>query len=453
MKKLICMLILFVILPSVLADGMIIDRIGPVLEKQQLVAINYENGLQKMILTIQTDKLRSDKSVWIFPVPAKPNDIVIDVVTQFPRFYGKEVTQEAKNNLEGIFKLSSLSQIYPFFFFFIGGTFGAMESKGLAETMTGVRLEKGETVTVYEHIEKEGITTELLGAETGLDLYVYLKRKGLEVPMQSLDFLRDYTHRDYTFVVSWISNLEQVQTKKQQEMYYPYYGGRVLGVEIMFPTDKIYFPLVPTSIYGSEKVPVKIYVLDFVKPELYKELEGFTKVGYYKGSSERYYYTSESGLESFYGDQTVTKYTVIDIINAPSKYLKEDLWIVEGSPGKVKYANFINALFGNELISILIWLVLISMLTGLIAGKIIFKEGKKFALVGLANCFSIIGLIIATIFIKVERIDPALKRKLKEAGLITIGGNFGKKIIFIVLFSVLFLILSWLISLVLKLPL
>ncbi len=39
---------------------------------QQICAINYENGIENMILSIKVDSLDGEKAVWIFPVPAKP---------------------------------------------------------------------------------------------------------------------------------------------------------------------------------------------------------------------------------------------------------------------------------------------------------------------------------------------------------------------------------------------
>ena len=82
MKKLInSVCIIFILLSSLeLADGgMFIRRpdgwqLHP--EERQLCAINYENGYQNMILSINfdSDTKGSEKAVWIFPIPAKPED-------------------------------------------------------------------------------------------------------------------------------------------------------------------------------------------------------------------------------------------------------------------------------------------------------------------------------------------------------------------------------------------
>ena len=75
---------------SALADGMIIrpdpysDRWDYLGESNQQAFINYEDGLEKMILSIGMEET-SGNAVWIFPVPSEPNKVVIDVVTQFPK--------------------------------------------------------------------------------------------------------------------------------------------------------------------------------------------------------------------------------------------------------------------------------------------------------------------------------------------------------------------------------
>ena len=76
----------------------------------------------------------------------------------------------------------------------------------------------------------------------------------------------------------------------------------------------------------------------------------------------------------------------------------------------------------------------------------------KFAIIGLANCLSIIGLIIATVFVKTKKIDPKLKKQIKQAGL-TVTATDHRKIIFVIAFSVLFLLLSWLLGSLLMAPL
>ncbi len=96
------LLIVSLAIPNLaLADGMIIrpdpysDRWDYLGESNQQAFINYEGGLEKMILSIGMEET-SGNVVWIFPVPAEPNKVVIDVVTKFPRLSGEEISKKAK---------------------------------------------------------------------------------------------------------------------------------------------------------------------------------------------------------------------------------------------------------------------------------------------------------------------------------------------------------------------
>ncbi|OQA37552.1 MAG: hypothetical protein BWY51_01031 [Parcubacteria group bacterium ADurb.Bin316] len=105
---------------------------------------------------------------------------------------------------------------------------------------------------------------------------------------------------------------------------------------------------------------------------------------------------------------------------------------------------------------------IISYLAALLNCLIIFKETRnlkifKYALLGLFNCLTIIGLIVATVFWKTKQIkneDKPVFEELKKRGYPTTGFLLGdwRKFIFVPLFSVIFLILSWLIIGLLSLP-
>jgi len=69
--------LLFVFVHSAYADGMFYKRYSDNIMwelqnvGQQLCAINYESGLEKMLLYVDLKDLQGEKAVWIFPVPAK----------------------------------------------------------------------------------------------------------------------------------------------------------------------------------------------------------------------------------------------------------------------------------------------------------------------------------------------------------------------------------------------
>jgi len=298
---------LFVFIQPVSADGMIhiydpdMYRWGLVNENQQLTAINYENGFQNMILSVDVTEMRGEKAVWLFPVPAKPDKIAIDVIKGFPRLWGYDVKERTDDTISGTFSVMRLSQVYTFpFMFMFYGYRDAMPS-GLKEG-----------VTIHEQIEKMGLTTELISAKEGNTLYNYLTNKGLDLPFDSKSILDEYVGKEYSFVVSWISDVEKF---KQESATTDMYGRTIntIGVSITFPTDKIYFPLKPTSVYGSTRVPILIYVMDHVTPELYPEIRQESQVNYFVQD----YYTVSPEFSSFFNGKTTIqdlKYTKIKMI-------------------------------------------------------------------------------------------------------------------------------------------
>jgi ribose/xylose/arabinose/galactoside ABC-type transport system permease subunit len=180
---------------------------------------------------------------------------------------------------------------------------------------------------------------------------------------------------------------------------------------------------------------------------LFDEIESYAKTNYYVQS-----YVDKWSLREFFGNSEAKEYTKLEIY-APSKYFKEDLWFSEGAPAKVSYASGIYyAISEHTLISAILLILVISAAAGAVAGLIVFREIKKYALVGLANIFTIIGLAIAVAFTKTKRIDEIFRRRLRQEGFMVISAD-RRKFVFIVLFSILFLVISLIVGYVLKMPL
>jgi len=430
------------------------DRWEMLDEEQQLCAINYHEGIQNMILSVNTgEEITGEKVVWIFPVPANPEKTAINIVKGFPMFRGYDVRYMADQSIYAIFSLIRVTQIYtlPLFIFHRGMGPAGLGSIGAY----GVSIGKGiEGVTVHESIEKSGLTTELVSAIDSNSFSNYLISKDLDVPPNFKSILDDYIGEEYSFVISWISDVEKFKLE-QPEGYliglleegkidearalfdnlayesekYDFYWimnnifenidegrnikeyqieelkrirgtGNILSVFISFPTNKIYYPLKPTSVYGSKRVPATIYVLGYVKPELYPEIKADSEVDYF---FDEFFDIPDELRDFFTGSDTKDlKYTKIKI-NPPSKYLTEDLWIKKGVPFKVFLADSVNRFpfwFG------LFFFVICSCLASLLSGIIIFRDRTvsklKFALFGLWNFLTLIGFSIVAYISKID---------------------------------------------------
>lgn len=454
MRKLISLfLICLFVMPLVLADGMIIRPRDYIVEKGQLAYIDYNKDakLEKMLLGIQLGNMHGQKAAWIFPVPSNPNDVAIDVLPNLPNYYGSEVKSYARNLISNIVEKMVMYQIWPAFFFFNRIVY-SMNAPSVGRAMESTSVETGQSVVVYEHIEKYGLTTELVGAKDGAAIRLYLVNKGLEVPFEANTVLRNYADKDFTFVVSWLNEPQyDIQKGMAEPSYYPNY--RQVGVQVMFKTGKAYYPLLPTSVYGSEKVPATIFVNGYVEPVVPEGIKSFTKTTYMKTSGG--YYPMYD--DSFSSGATPKEYTVISINDVPSKFFTEDMWFTEGAPSEVNYAtSIVNSFDYDSQQGIKVWFMVLalSLLLGSLLGLIIFREQWwKLALVSLANGLSIIGLIIALFFVKTKGVDSNLKQKIKQAGLVTISRDFTRKFIFLLSFSILFVVLAYVLGAILKAPL
>jgi hypothetical protein len=406
---------LLVIPNLALSDGMIIrpdpysDRWDYLNESNQQAFINYEDGLVKMILSIGMEEV-SGNAVWIFPVPAEPNKVVIDIVTKMPRLSGEEITKKAKSNLFDIKKVLPATQIYTIPFIVWWGIMVTYEEPvgglSVAFPLGMGRVIETDVIT-YEHLEKEGVTTEIITAKTAQALYQYLQNKNLKVEEGSIPVLDYYIGKEFTFVVSWISETTAVTPTLKQR-----------GVFVTFPTQKIYYPLLLTSVYGSKVVPATIRIIGHRSPKIFKDIKNYTETKYFINGNV----TIEEELKGFYkGPIKNVKYTKVEI-KAPSKFLTDDLWISPRAPLKTYYSSFVAQ---HPFFSGIFLLILSSIITGIIAGGIVFRDLRnknsifKLALIGLSNCLSIMGLLITTFIVGTKARDEnivSLLNKLKQKG-------------------------------------
>jgi hypothetical protein len=389
---------------------------------RQTCAINYEDGFENMLLSVDISDLRGEKAVWIFPIPAEPSGTSIDIIKGFPRFGGYDMERQADETVADAFLWMRLSQVYTIPYMM------------LMTTMQLVPPDLG--VEVHEHVEEMGLTTELITAEDGTAFYEYLTDTGLDLPPDLRSVLEEYVGKEYSFVASWISDIERFrQETAGEDIYGPIIN--TAGVSIRFRTDSIYFPLRPTSVYGSSTIPMLIYVMGHVTPELYPEIERESRVNYYLQG----HYDVPGELSSFFGGRRAIedlRYTRIRI-SAPSHALTEDLWIDDSAPVGLAVADFVNR---YAWIGTTIFFALSSCLASLFAGTIAFRRGRtlktRLALLGLFNFLSLVGFVVACAFLadRTVRSGSGPEPRLR-------AGWDSRKSLFTLLFTVFFLILTF----------
>lgn len=451
--------------PTICADGMIIkpdpysDRWDYINENNQQAFINYQDGLEKMIISVGLEEAERDV-VWIFPVPADPNKIGLDIFKELPKLSGEEISLTAKKNFSNLNSVLQSTQVYtiPFILVkhFLGySTTGKGFGRGL-EMTSGKIDEKAPNLIIHTHLEKEGVTSEIITAKTADALYDYLKGWGLNIKSGSVPILDYYIGKEFSFLASWITPQELLPTSNYQADYRPPYGIEEVtrspvtqrGVFVTFPTQKIYYPLVPTSVYGNTIVPATIRVLGHVSPKIFADLKGYASVEYFTDKKS----SPSTDLKDFFGKNPWNlKYTKIEI-RAPSRLLTNDLWINPQAPLKTYYSTFVAKHPG---ICFLVLLFFSSMLAGMFTAPIVFVEFRnkeallKFGRLGLSNCLSLIGLSIATLLTKTKKITEEMVPLLKE---IKQKGYFGRRKLSLVLTIIVLPFLPFFVPLALTLP-
>ncbi len=458
------------------ADGMVIipdDNIY-LKEKSQQVVINMEGGMQKMVVAINTDQT-DKKALWLLPVPATPEKITIDVAEYFPDMYGSDVKISASEQLDKIRAFLLSSQIYPTFFtnIFESNYYDKAYTNSLA-----VPEKAGDAsdmaVQVEETLTKDGITVELITAKESDALSEYFKSKDLDVKEDITKVLDQYIGKDFSFVAAWLdpnyegtdygdviplnadgreateSSSAEGSAEKDiapEIAMYPYPYSPTRGIVINFPSDDVYFPMIPTSVYGSETVPLVLKIAGYYEANLNKELKSFATTTYHHGGYVEFYPQMTSLFTNTYDLEK--DYTKLEI-NAPSKYFTEDLTLEKGMPAKERTLLWISK---YPFPIALVLFAIISMLASTLSALIVFKESRaknkwwKYLLFGLFNLLSFIGLIIATLFKKTKEptedqlkfIEEAKSKGLNARGILT---KDSRKWGFLVLFTAIFVAVS-----------
>ncbi|MGD9642964.1 MAG: hypothetical protein AB7V08_09520 [Elusimicrobiales bacterium] len=485
--------------PSAHADGAFLGttelgRWDYVSEESQSALITHENGLQKMLLSASAKATEGKSLIWIFPVPAAPQNVTIDISSEMPKMYGEQIHYALKRELKKIRYSLFKTQLYTIqpklgkFYSVQRMMFGAAASLGSGN-------ENASSVVVHEHIDKDGIVSELITAKNGADIYDYLRKNGINAENGSIQILDKYISQDFSFVVSRISPQEVVVSTKDVAYYlqrenrtqwpltvksiyeakereYPrsewwrlkndkhidvfdqivtqvardttairtikqyLLDRRTIGKGILvsFPSSNIYFPLLLTSVYGDRHVPLSIKVLGFASPVLFNEIKKYSTVEYYMGSG----WKTSPALTKYFNTPSKFEYTKIDI-DAPSNSFVQDLTITNTAPIKIQaYRHII------RYPSHLFWplLILLSAAAGILVGCGMFPELRtvrgavRFGVIGLGNCLSIIGVLFFTNWLLPKHDDPTIKEVLEA---LKRKGYYWKRRVGTILLSMMFL--------------
>ncbi len=386
----------------VLADGGVFSKYGDLIyldQSSQSAVISQFSGVQCMLISIDFDWQESDAVAWIFPLPSDPEATQTYIVDGAPAFYGQDIIKEARGELTDSLAVYTISYATSSFVPWPASmlltralfpSYGVAPSGSLGGEDGG--SDGGTTVTIHSHIERYGLVVEVISATEGEGIYLYLTQQGLEISENVVPPLDDYVEKDYSFVVTWVE--ESTESNRQ------------LGVVTEFPTEEIFYPLILTSIYEDDVIPMKIIVTEHVEPRVFPEIEPYIETRYFRGDDiyldyERDYAPETHMFVDRIEDNWQRRFTVIEL-SAPSKDLKDDLWMTVGAPDKLDMAESIEVYFGGftSILTLMLIALAASVLAQMTVGGLYVgwkKENLRYYLIlALANLIGIWFLVVVT---------------------------------------------------------
>ena len=425
-------LILCIPLP-VFADGKVftgLDRSGfrHISQNEQRAAIKFENNVEDLVIAISYIPEEDTSALWIFPVPAKPDTVKLDVVDRFPTVRGYDPYRETDAAIWQMMMYARFTQFYPTCFEVTAGS-----------SLRGVQL--------HGEVEKYGIRAEVITADSEEALIGYLKAKE-KIPAGSFSDFAGYLNERYSLVVCYIDSREKLLNEFPEAEKLLKIGGRDPNerwpcLHVRFPTEKAYYPMKPTSGYGHELMKFDFYVSGYVyaRPLVGNSLLGLPHPNavdqpirfYHKNPDARNSGDAQEDTTFFIG----SKYTHLSF-SAIAKEMDQDIYFPEYRSPKLRYAEIL-AFFNNrwgKMLCAITFAAALSYIAGGLTGLLFFKKWKSYARFALWNLLTIIGLGCA---IYLSKKPHAMEMK-------------NHRIRFLLIFFMIFMVLSVFMQLLLLTP-
>jgi hypothetical protein len=389
---------------------------SPIVPGEQRAAIFHREAIQKMVIAINFEADDEDSALWIFPVLGTPDRTKVDLLDSFPPFHGVDSREEAEDTIEQMLMWMRLTQFWTV----------------LQEITRPILLgSKSGGSSVYMEMEKWGIQVEAITAESLEGLEIYLKQRHPGIRRDQLQTFSPYLSGEHVLIVARISSRQQLL--KEFPSYSDRYNsslGRSPCLSVEFHTDRPFYPLRPTSGYGSTEAPINLYVLGLVQPETTASLARDISISHHVQQGPL---PAEFLPGTTNGEQE--PYTRITI-RTPAQNLTDDLWFFPTRPPDWSYGVWIDSLDSVAIFTMFPILVAgISYLAAGLSSLWLLGKWKGYAALGLYNLLSLAGLFLRVRFFPGERVK-------------TLRG-----VRFITLFSLTFVLLTNLLNIALLLPL
>ena len=375
---------------------------------QKSAYVNYQNGVESLILTLEKTNPNSDL-VWIIPIPAKSNEIkTFNNLKYKPAIYdGIKLEDKTKPMIITQMVILSISEFIP--------TLTLPTLIGLLpETFEDFIIEQIWLITKdflgsdfqalpitnfsIEEIDNSGITTEVIEATSEDDLKQYLLENNIIIDNNKLKPLRDYYQKGFSFVITKINKDEPSLDFSNKQIN--------RAIMIKFPNDKIFFPITKTSDGFSDKSSELINVIGL------KNLNGNIKEGEITTFKKLFVTINPEAFTKDFSNEVnlfkISDYAYFTLIGFKmDRDSNEDIYL---DPVYSVGGELSKFLIENTAFSIFFIWIFFSIISSVIASFICFKEARskkivKFAFLGLANLLSFWGLAFVTALLKTKKVQ------------------------------------------------
>lgn len=252
--------------PRELVDATAAGRWKLLPEAEQRCEITHQNGRQYLTLAVAPGAGPEDlgRALWLFPVPSVPEEVQISMERSLPDWDGREIVRPARKQTDAL-----------------AAVLGVVQSPVAALAFVALEIQKvlkacpspctPLIVAGDKRIEHHPWATELVSTENAPALAQYAEIRSLSLPSNAVWTLERYMDGKHSFVATWISDhdrlkLERAAWTKSIEDHrialevsaahtvpevsatYSFAG---VGAAVSFPAERLFYPLVPMSLYGS----------------------------------------------------------------------------------------------------------------------------------------------------------------------------------------------------------
>ncbi len=397
--------------PILHADGMamkyrVYDRAGRdryklQQENSQSGVILYREGVEHLLLAVGLEddaQMQDAQSVWLFPIQGTdPNAVVLDLVDQFPTFYGTDPRRKMMQRIDEAVGAAYATQIWSSCLL---PSLGSFRSRNVNPLGVGIGA----------MVERYGMHSEVVRAESLEALAAHLNSQGMQADVGSLSTLSDYVAGEYLLVLTWITSPNEFRAhfgdlglpNEVKSLAWP-------CVYVAFPTDEMFFPMKPTSVYGEVRVELDLVILDHVKSVVADEaLDKKLRTQHYEMASEKLDLplgmAEALAVDSVSGE--MVRYTRITS-SSKAMYFAEDLVFVsapqEGWAAASLLSGFLNSHQWVRLLVNILFVSLVSYLVAGLSGLLVFRRWRGYACLGLFNMLTILVFLYCTMSILKER--------------------------------------------------